>query len=121
MWSWPENRLPDAPSVSLTAGAEWDVIDTDGGKLTLGVDGNHNSKQYFELMNEDRIAQKGYVVVNGRVAYRSGDGQYGIAAWAKNLFNRYYFRSSIDVTGFGFDFFQVGEPRTYGITADMKF
>jgi iron complex outermembrane receptor protein len=115
------NRLPNAPSVSLTAGAEWDVIDTDGGKLTLGVDGNHNSKQYFELMNEDRIAQKGYVVVNGRVAYRSGDGQYGIAAWAKNLFNRYYFRSSIDVTGFGFDFFQVGEPRTYGITADMKF
>lgn len=116
------NRLPNAPKATASAGIDWDVMDNDGGKLTLNVNGSYTSKQYYDLFNTKRIAQGGYALVNGQISYRFADDRYGIAVWGKNIFNKYYHRYAIDLTpSFGFDYIHLGDPRTFGISVDAKF
>jgi len=115
------NRLPNAPTVSLTTGFDWTALRFDRGSVALRADASYSSKQYFELFNIDRISEDGYVVVNGQIAFESDDDRWGAALWARNLFNTYYLKSGIDVSGFGFDYAHVSEPRTYGVTVNLKF
>jgi iron complex outermembrane receptor protein len=114
------NRLPNAPALSVTAGVDWDLVDQDAGKVTIGFNGNMNSKQYFELRNEERLAQPAYALLNSQFAYRTHSDRFGVSAWCRNLTNKYYVRSAYDASGFGFDYFHLGQPRTYGITFDAK-
>lgn len=115
------NRLPNAPSVSLTGGFDWTAFRFAAGSIALRGDASYTSKQYFELFNTNRIAQRGYVVANGQIAFRSDNDRWGVSFWGRNIFNRYYLKSAIDVSGFGFDYTQIGDPRTYGATVDVKF
>jgi len=115
------NRLPNAPTVSLTTGVDWTAFRFGQGSIALRADASYSSKQYFELFNTDRIAEDGYVLVNGQIAFESDDERWGAALWARNLFNTYYLKSAIDVSGFGFDYTHLAEPRTYGVTVNFKF
>ena len=115
-----DHRLPNAPNLSVTAGIDWDIVDRDIGKVTAGLNISATSKQYFELINEDRIAQGEYALLNGRLAYRTRNDHFGVALWGRNLRNKYYYRSAIDISGVGFDYFHLGEPRTYGVSFDAR-
>ena len=115
------NRLPAAPTVNFNAGFDWDVMKNDSGIVTLGVGGNYSSKQYFELINIDRLVQKNYIIINMQFGYRTANDRYGVALWGRNIFNEYYYRGAIDLSGLGLDYFHIGEPRTYGLTIDVKF
>jgi iron complex outermembrane receptor protein len=79
-----------------------------------------NSKQYFELRNVERLAQPEYALLNSQLTYRTHSDRFGVSAWCRNLTNQYYVRSAYDASGFGFDYFHLGQPRTYGITFDAK-
>lgn len=115
------NELPSAPRFNVNAGADVDLFDNERGKLTTGFDVVYTSKQYFELFNNDALAQRKYTLVNGRIAYTSENGKYGVSVWAKNIFNRLYRTAGIDATGLGFLAHYLGEPRTYGLTFDARF
>nr|WP_087575075.1 TonB-dependent receptor [Sphingomonas sp. CDS-1] len=116
------NRLTNAPKLTASGSVDWDIIDGDNGKLTWGVNASYASKQYFDLFNTDRIAQKGYVLVGSQLNYRFAGDQYGVGLWVKNIFNQYYDRINQDLlAGFGYDYHGVGDPRTYGVTIDAKF
>ena len=114
------NRLPNSPSVSLTTGVDWDVARTSQGRFTLGLNANMNSKQYLELFNVPRLAQKSVTLLNGQLRYHTPDDRYGVSVWGRNLGNKFYVTSAIDVSGFGFDYFHLGTPRTYGIDFDAR-
>ncbi|ANI79249.1 TonB-dependent receptor [Sphingobium sp. EP60837] len=116
------NRLPNAPKLTASAGVDWDVIDNSAGKLTANVNASYTSKQFYDLFNTDRIAQKGYALVNGQLSYRFADDRFGVSAWGKNIFNKFYHRYAIDLSpSFGFDYIHLGDPRTFGMTLDAKF
>lgn len=115
------NQLPNAPKLSASAGFDWDIVETSGGKLSWGVNGSFTSKQYFDLFNTERTAQKGYALVNSQLSYRFADDRYGVSLWGKNIFNKYYARYSLDLSGNGFDYTHLADPRTYGISFDAKF
>ena len=115
------NQLPNAPNVSLSGGVDVDLIANATGKLTLGLSGSYFSKQYFELLNEDDISQRRYATVDAHLAARTASDRYGLSVWVKNMFNKYYVTSAIDLKGFGYDYFHLGEPRMYGVTLDGKF
>src|SRR3546814_13490110 len=66
-------------------------------KLSWGVNGSFTSKQYFDLFNTERTAQKGYALVNSQLSYRFADDRYGVSLWGKNIFNKYYARYSLDL------------------------
>lgn len=115
------DQLPTAPKMSIGGGADVDLMDNGNGKVTASADTSYVSRQYFELFNEDIIAQKSYTLVNARLSYRTPGGRYGVAGWVKNLTDKFYRTAAIDATGLGFLYFHVGEPRTYGISLDARF
>lgn len=116
------NRLPNAPSFSGALGIEWDAIASDSGMLTVGLDGHYASKQYYNLGNTDRIAQKSGGIVNGRLTYRFSGDRYAVSVWGKNLFDRFYHSYAVDLqASLGYDYLHLGDPRTYGVSVEAQF
>ncbi len=116
------NRLPNAPDVSATASMDWEFLRNSHATARLHLDGSYRSRQYFEVFNLARLAQSPYALFNGRLAVDLRGGKLELALWARNLTNKFYVTSAIDILqGFGVDYFHVGAPRTFGGDARVKF
>lgn len=60
--------------------------------------------------------------MGGHIDLETADGRYSLSVWAKNLGNKFYFTSRVDLlAGFGFDYNHIGNPRTFGVTLGAKF
>lgn len=114
------NKLSNAPSLSANGGLDITLMDNDSGKLSLHPDISYVSSQYFEVFNTPRLKQGSYTLLGGHIDFERGP--FTASIWGKNLTNRFYFTSRVDlVGGFGFDYNHVGAPRTYGVTVGYKF
>lgn len=115
------NQLANAPKFNLSLAADWRAIDEAWGRVTLHVDAVTTSKQYFDVFNNDAQAQSGYTLFGGRVSYVSANAPFELAFWVKNIADKFYYNSRIDVSGVGFNYQHVGEPRTFGATATYRY
>src|SRR5947207_2049435 len=121
------NRLIQAPDYNASLDVDWRFAHLAVGDLRLFVDGNYYGKQYFDAFNTERDAQGAYGVANARLSLEStGKRGYAIGAWIKNLTNRQYLAYALnqgdaDTGALGFDYALVGERRTYGIAATLRF
>ena len=121
------NRLIQAPNFNGSLGVDWRFAHVAAGDLRLFVDGNYYGKQYFDAFNTERIAQDAYGIANARVSFESSARRgFRVAAWVKNLTNRQYLAYGLnqkdpDTGALGFDYGLVGEPRTYGAEATLRF
>jgi outer membrane receptor protein involved in Fe transport len=105
----------------------WRFARLSAGDLRLLLDGNWYGKQYFDPQNTERIAQGGYPIANGRLAFEGSPESkrgFGVGVWVKNLTNRRYLGYALaqrdpEQGGLGFDYGLVGEPRTFG--ADIRY
>lgn len=67
------------------------------------------------------LIQKGYGLLNGRIAVRVGDNTE-VAAWAKNLTDKRFVTGGLNLAGSaGFAMATVGNPRTFGFQLSQKF
>ncbi len=116
------NKLSNAPSVTFSGGFDGTVMDGDSGKLSLHADLSYSASQYFEVLNVSRLKQKSYALLSAHLDWESANGRFNASIWGKNLANKFYFTSRVDLlAGFGFDYNHVGTPRTYGITLGVKY
>jgi iron complex outermembrane recepter protein len=116
------NRLSNAPKLSFNAGLDVTLFDGGSGKLSLHPEMVYQTNQYFEVLNVPRLRQQGYALLSGHIDWESEDGRWNASIWGKNLTDKQYFTSRVDLlAGFGFDYNHVGAPRTYGITVGMEF
>jgi iron complex outermembrane receptor protein len=115
------HTLPTAPTFSGTLSADWDAWTLGPAILTLHVDGSYASKQYFEVINLDRIAQGGYGLLNARVAIHGLDNKWTVAVWGSNLTDKAYFTNEANLEALGFDYRHIGAPLMYGLTASYRF
>ncbi|MBB3862735.1 iron complex outermembrane receptor protein [Novosphingobium hassiacum] len=116
------NRLSNAPRLTFNLGADLTLLDTDTGRLSLHPNVAYQSNQFFEVLNISRLRQPGYAIVEGHLDFETSDGRWNASIWGKNLTNKYYFTSRIDLlAGFGLDYNHVGRPRTYGLTLGVRF
>ena len=114
------NKLSNAPSMNANGGLDITLMDEDAGKISIHPDISYVSSQYFEVFNTPRLKQGGYTMFGGHIDFERGP--FTASVWGKNLTNRYYLTSRVDlVGGFGFDYNHVGAPRTYGLTVGYKF
>ena len=109
------HSLSNAPSFTLSSSADLVAYDDGAQKLTLNANLSAVSSQYFEILNIPRLRQAGYALLGGRVDYRRGP--WTVSLWGKNLTDKIYFTSRIDLSGFGFDYNHIGRPRSFGISA----
>ncbi|MBK8629796.1 MAG: TonB-dependent receptor [Sphingomonadales bacterium] len=116
------NKLSNAPSLTFSGGFDATVMDGDSGKLSLHGDLSYAASQYFEVLNVARLKQKSYALLSAHIDWESANGRFNASIWGKNLANKFYFTSRVDLlAGFGFDYNHVGTPRTYGITLGVKY
>ena len=115
------NRLSNAPSLTFNASFDWTVAEGGFGAISFHPEVAYQSSQFFENINIPRLRQQSYALFGGHLDWNSTDGRYSLSAWARNLGNKFYFTSRIDLTGFGLDYNHVGNPRMYGVTAGVKF
>ena len=99
------------------------VVPTDFGQIRFQLDYSWQSSQALApllsyptvIPGDIYTVQKAYGLLNGRVAFKIKD-KTEIAVWGKNLTDRRYFNSALDIAGsLGFTNAKVGDPRTFGM------
>jgi iron complex outermembrane receptor protein len=132
-----KNRaFPHAPKTTASAGIDWKVISGDWGKLNLYGDVSYVSKYYtfpYALTGtspSDQVAgttqSKGRTIVNLRATVSEipvGGATVDISAFVRNLTKESDPSNFIDF-GPGFGGLLLGyfpDPRTFGVTAGIKF
>ena len=125
------NRMPFAPKLTWSGGADWTVAKTGLGTIALNGSFSYASQQWFSPFNDKpsyvgdaitniRQQQKAYWLVNSQLRL-DGTRFYG-SLWAKNLFNTGYHVYGLDLrAAFAYDYLALGSPRTFGATVCVKF
>jgi len=106
------------------------VVPTDFGEIRFQVDYTYQSKMNLapslsfprdQELPVPGLIQKGYGLLNARVAAKIGD-QTELALWAKNLTDERYFTSGLNLAAStGFANASVGDPRTFGVQFTQSF
>jgi len=116
------NRLISAPKLTFTSSADWTVPVGTWGAADLRVDLSHSSGQYYDLANSPAAFEGQFTMMNARMRVHPEADRFGVALWVKNLTNTYYRTNRVDVLeGFGYIYTHINDPRTYGVTVDVKF
>jgi iron complex outermembrane receptor protein len=127
--------VAQAPKWTASIGAT-QAIEMDGGKMTIHADYAYVSGRYFEYATSgdpsptvqagiavlnDASRIKGYSLVNGQISFAFEKSKVELSLWGKNLFDQAYFTSVFANAGFGTATQFQGVPRTYGVTAAVRF
>lgn len=115
------NNLPNSPDFSFTASMDWSVLQLEQGDISLNLNAKYTNSQYFGVVNDPRLIQKSYGLLNGQLAYTSDDIGLEVSVWAKNIFDEFYYSNRIDVLSYGFDYNHIGAPRTFGASIRKSF
>tara|TARA_B110001450_G_scaffold257008_1_gene290191 strand:+ start:749 stop:3112 length:2364 start_codon:yes stop_codon:yes gene_type:complete len=98
---------------------EWAAM---GGKLAVQADFNYLDDHYFQLKNSPVGQEDAYTLVNARVTYTSGNGNWNVAAFLDNATDEEYRTMVFDLAGapsgggFGLAENYYGTPRWWGVT-----
>lgn len=89
-----------------------------GASIVLDTDWAYRSKSYFNATNQiDRaLIEDPYTIGNVSVGYNSPSGKYTVRAYSANVTDEIYRNTSL-ITGM----YSHGSPRTYGVSASVKF
>jgi iron complex outermembrane receptor protein len=111
-----------APKFSMNAMARytWDL--SGGSALAAQLDGNYNSKTYYDNLNNPGTTEGSYAKLNTRLFWTSREGTWEVAAWVTNLTDEEYRAYAFDLTG-DLGYIQEGwaAPRMYGVSATYSF
>jgi iron complex outermembrane receptor protein len=116
------NRLSFAPlwSGALSASYVLPVSGTLG--IRTSVEEKYNSSYNTGSDLDPRKIQEGFGLLNGRIGFGALDESWTIEAWGANLADKYYYAVAFDspfqyntITSY------LGAPRTFGLTARVKF
>src|SRR6266403_3761511 len=61
----------------------------------------------------ETASQGGYGLLNARLGWKTASGNAGVDLWVRNISDTFYTKDKIDLlSGFGFIYNRVGDPRT---------
>jgi iron complex outermembrane receptor protein len=116
------NRLSFAPLWSGTLSASY-LLPVSG---TLGirtsVEEKYNSSYNTGSDLDPRKIQEGFGLLNARIGFGALNESWSVEAWGANLADKYYYAVAFD-SPFQFNTISsyLGAPRTFGLTARVKF
>lgn len=113
-------RLPGVSEYALSYGAEY-RLPAGSGEAYAGIDGSFRS-DFSSSPTPSRVLNvEGYVLTNLRAGYRARGG-WEVFGWVRNAFDTEYFDFLTAAPGStGLIVGQLGDPRTYGLTASISF
>jgi len=126
----------DLSDTSFTQTPKWTVgvspsytLPVSYGTYRFQVDYYYQSKidlapvlSYPPFVPGDKHTQGDYQLVNGRASLRFNNDRTEVAIWGKNLLDKRYFDSALDLAGsLGFTNMKVANPRTFGVQVTQEF
>jgi iron complex outermembrane receptor protein len=115
------NRLSFAPLWSGALSASYLIpLGTVG--IRTSVEEKYNSSYNTGSDLDPRKIQEGFGLLNARIGFGALDESWAIEAWGANLADKYYYAVAFD-SPFQFNTISsyLGAPRTFGLTARVKF
>jgi iron complex outermembrane receptor protein len=115
-------KPPFTPKWSWSVGVQY-VIDLGGaGALIPRIDASHRSAIFTDPANGPANLIEKRTLANGRLTWRSPDGDWEVALEGTNLFNKYYYENVIDNVRFvGISFTYPAPPRRWLISVRRTF
>lgn len=113
------NKLVNAPSLAVSAGATLTLPVGEQGSVRAHVDTAYTSKIYLYPDNLAANAVKGHAVLNARLAYKPAGDSFEIALWGKNLTGTKYVTALFPIITQ--DQLNYNDPKTYGIQLSFRF
>jgi iron complex outermembrane receptor protein len=110
------NTLPYSPTTTFDIGGDY-KIETAIGRVSANVTYFRSSEWFVAPANYAR--QDAYGLVNGSLSWTDASDHYLLKVWGKNLSNTNYATSLLESQP-GVEMVK-GYPRTYGITAGVRF
>jgi iron complex outermembrane receptor protein len=115
------NSPVNAPKWTTSGQVSYDFPLAAGRTLGFSTDASWRDKQYLYIPNDPANLEPGYWLLNATVALHGKDDRWTVSAWGKNL-NQAVYRTYVnDLKAFGWLLNIYGAPRTYGLTASVKF
>jgi len=116
--------LPGISNWAFSYGAEYNLpakLFGKDGEVYLGADANSRSKFSSNASRSIYTDIDGYTLANFRLGFRTDEG-LNIFGWVRNAFDKKYFDVLATTPGnTGLISGNVGDPRTYGVTAGLSF
>jgi iron complex outermembrane recepter protein len=116
------NRLSFAPLWSGAVSASYLLPVSATLGIRTSVEEKYNSSYNTGSDLDPRKIQEGFGLLNGRIGFGALDESWAIEAWGANLADKYYYAVAFD-SPFQFNTISsyLGAPRTFGLTARVKF
>jgi outer membrane receptor protein involved in Fe transport len=116
------NRLSFAPLWSGALSASYLLPVSGSLGIRTSVEEKYNSSYNTGSDLDPRKIQEGFGLLNARIGFGALDESWAIEAWGANLADKYYYAVAFD-SPFQFDTITsyLGAPRTFGLTARVKF
>jgi len=111
------------PKWTYSIGATY-AVPTELGEARANVNWRWQSKVALQpfAFSRDQITQKGYGLLDARVALDVKAINAELAVYGRNLTNKYYRKSAIALdTQLGFNSIFIGDPKTYGVELTWRF
>lgn len=90
--------------------------------ISAQTDFSYKGKRSLNAIQSPALQDDGYVIIGARIGVTGNDGQWEIAATAKNLFNTKYRATGFDLSTFtGAVVFTPSPPAWYGVSARFNF
>jgi iron complex outermembrane receptor protein len=113
------NRMQHAPRVSGNVRALYDRPMPGGANLSAGINVSYMGQYEGDPQDYEFDREGGYTLIDTSFIYSAAPDRWSVSLWCKNLADRQYSLSKIPSAAVVFGW--QGEPRTYGITVNMKY
>ena len=114
------NQLPDAPEVSGTLGASYEMDVADALTLRLQGEGRYAAEMFKDSLNDPLIATDSYWTFNARAILEHRDG-WAFSVWGRNITDERYVTQGVNQLPLGYGVRVYGVPRTYGVSLSQEF
>jgi iron complex outermembrane receptor protein len=116
------NRLSFAPLWSGALSASYLLPVSSSLGIRTSVEEKYNSSYNTGSDLDPRKIQEGFGLLNARIGFGALDESWTVEAWGANLADKYYYAVAFD-SPFQFNTITsyLGAPRTFGLTARVKF
>lgn len=113
-------KLPDAPEVSGTLGASYDMDVAESLTLRLQGEGRYTADMFKDSLNDPLVATDSYWTFNARAILEHRDG-WALSVWGRNITDERYVTQGVNNLPLGYGFRVYGAPRTYGLSLSHEF
>ena len=115
------NQLRNTPEWAWNVHGEWDLPGITNGDLTLMGDVYHKSRIYFTEFEREIESSAPFTMVDLSLRYETLEGQLGVQAWVKNLFDVDRASSTFALATGRLLGVTYMPPRTYGVSVGYNF